>query len=181
METRSRHTEASTKLITAHQAHHCDDHARSQSREKVSLPIRNDIETTETHGHSNITGLYHSPSLWRHERHSTHNERQRARKVPKVPSRRERGESSSNGVAQRPLDPCQRLRTRRARTRRAQAPASGSGTSSISRPKSDRGRTKLQHPAAAPLVHSGWTLWMFTAIPAQASRSRREVLSGSGL
>ena len=34
----STHTEASTKLITAHQAHHCDDHARSQSREKVSLP-----------------------------------------------------------------------------------------------------------------------------------------------
>jgi len=26
------HTEASTKLITAHQAHHCDDHVRSQSR-----------------------------------------------------------------------------------------------------------------------------------------------------
>jgi hypothetical protein len=41
-ETRSRHTltEASTKLITAHQAHHCDDHAdaRSQNRDKVSLP-----------------------------------------------------------------------------------------------------------------------------------------------
>ena len=34
----STHTEASTKLITAHQAHHCDDHARSQSRDKVSLP-----------------------------------------------------------------------------------------------------------------------------------------------
>ena len=34
----STHTEASTKLITAHQAHHCDDHARSQNRDKVSLP-----------------------------------------------------------------------------------------------------------------------------------------------
>ena len=61
--------------------------------------------------------------------------------MPKVPSKCERGESSSSGVAQRPLDHCQRLRTRRARTRRAQAPASGSGTSSISRPKSDRGQS----------------------------------------
>eukprot|EP00964_Phaeocystis_antarctica_P103222 scaffold68524_cov69-Phaeocystis_antarctica.AAC.1 len=34
----STHTEASTKLITAHQAHHCDDHTRSQNRDKVSLP-----------------------------------------------------------------------------------------------------------------------------------------------
>ena len=34
----STHTEASTKLITAHQAHHCDDHARSQNRDKLSLP-----------------------------------------------------------------------------------------------------------------------------------------------
>ena len=25
------HTEASTKLITAHQAHHCDDHPRAQT------------------------------------------------------------------------------------------------------------------------------------------------------
>ena len=32
----STHTEASTKLITAHQAHHCDDHARSQSRDKLA-------------------------------------------------------------------------------------------------------------------------------------------------
>ena len=31
------HTEASTKLITAHQAHHCDDHPRSQSRDFFSL------------------------------------------------------------------------------------------------------------------------------------------------
>ena len=63
------------------------------------------------------------------------------RKEPKVPSKCKRGESSSNGVAQRPLDRCHRRRTRRARTRRARAPASGSGTSSISRPKSDRGRS----------------------------------------
>ena len=27
-----------SKLITAHQAHHCDDHPRSQNRDKVSLP-----------------------------------------------------------------------------------------------------------------------------------------------
>ena len=27
------HTGASTKLITAHQAHHCDDHPRSQNRD----------------------------------------------------------------------------------------------------------------------------------------------------
>ena len=27
------HTEASTTLITAHQAHHCDDHPRSQTRD----------------------------------------------------------------------------------------------------------------------------------------------------
>ena len=39
----STHTEASTKLITAHQAHHCDDHARSQSRDKVSLPKHRDV------------------------------------------------------------------------------------------------------------------------------------------
>ena len=38
----STHTEASTKLITAHQAHHCDDHARSQNRDKVSLPKHRD-------------------------------------------------------------------------------------------------------------------------------------------
>ena len=124
------------------------------------LFIINDIETTETQGPSNITVLYHSPSLWGHERHSTHNaEAARTKKSPrlrgcgvkglttppqpltKVPSKCKRGESSSNGVAQRPLDRCHRRRTRRARTRRARAPASGSGTSSISRPKSDRGRS----------------------------------------
>ena len=36
------HTEASTKLITAHQAHHCDDHPRSQSRDFFSLTKHRD-------------------------------------------------------------------------------------------------------------------------------------------
>ena len=105
------------------------------------LFIRNDIETTETQGHSNITVLYHS-HLCDATRDTLHTTRGSAHgKEPKVPSKCKRGGSSSNGVAQRPLDRCQRLRARRARARRARAPASGSGTSSISRPKSDRGRS----------------------------------------
>ena len=105
------------------------------------LFIRNVIETTETQGHSNIT-LSLTISVTPHERHSTHNERQRARKTANwIPSKCKRGESSSNGVAQRPLDRCQRWRARRARARRARAPASGPGTGSISRPKSDGGRS----------------------------------------
>ena len=43
----STHTEVSTKLITAHQAHHCDDHARSQSRDKVSLPKHRAPQTSK--------------------------------------------------------------------------------------------------------------------------------------
>ena len=62
-------------------------------------------------------------------------------KVPEVPSKCEQGESSSSGVAQSALDRCQRWRARRARARRARAPASGPGTGSISRPKSDGGRS----------------------------------------
>ena len=109
------------------------------------LFIRNDIETTETQGHSNITQkLPHSIThhLCDATRDTLHTTRGSAHETePKVPSKCKRGESSSNGVAQRPLDRCQRWRARRARARRARAPASGSGTSSISRPKSDRGRS----------------------------------------
>jgi hypothetical protein len=54
-ETRSRHrthTEASTKLITAHQAHHCNDHPRSQSRFFFLLPKHREfhdlVKTRET-------------------------------------------------------------------------------------------------------------------------------------
>ena len=39
------HTEASTKLITAHQAHRCDDHPRSQSRDFFSLTKHRDART----------------------------------------------------------------------------------------------------------------------------------------
>ena len=42
------HTGASTKLITAHQALHCDDHARSQSRGKVALPKHRALKSCAT-------------------------------------------------------------------------------------------------------------------------------------
>ena len=45
----STHAEASTKLITAHQAHHCDDHARSQNRDKVSLLKHRDFTGWKDH------------------------------------------------------------------------------------------------------------------------------------
>ena len=32
------HTEATTKLTTAHKAHHCDDHARSTTRDFSAFP-----------------------------------------------------------------------------------------------------------------------------------------------
>ena len=105
------------------------------------LFIRNDIATTETQGHSNITVLYHPPSC-----DATGDTQHTARgsahaKEPKVPSRCKRGERSSNGVAQSARDPCQRWRTRRARSISARAPASGLDDGSTSLPGSDRGRS----------------------------------------
>ena len=119
------------------------------------LFIRNDIETTETQGHSNITVLCHH-HLCDATRDTLHTTRGSAHsKMPKVPSKCERGESSSSGVAQRPLDRCLSEVKNSSRENSSRASTSQRLGDEQHQPTKIGPRAKLQHPAAAPLVQDG--------------------------
>ena len=57
------HTEASTKLITAHQAHHCDEHPRSQTG--IIFDSRSSVTATTLGNWAYVKPLHESLELTR--------------------------------------------------------------------------------------------------------------------